>query len=97
MILDIKVIRSIYQLIKDTTSSFDKIQKAQLMLPLHLRKSNAEKNIFGVFFREMVSIKLVDGLDIFKQEAKCLFVQLIANEHIRNIIRGFQRNKWFRF
>jgi hypothetical protein len=75
----------------------DKIQKAQLMLPLHLRKSNAEKNIFGVFFREMVSIKLVDGLDIFKQEAKCLFVQLIANEHIRNIIRGFQRNKWFRF
>lgn len=34
MILDIEVIRSIYQLIKDTTSSFDEIQKAQLMLLL---------------------------------------------------------------
>ena len=34
MILDIEVIRSIYQLIKDTTSSIDEIQKAQLMLLL---------------------------------------------------------------
>jgi hypothetical protein len=58
-----EVIGPIYQLIKDTTSSFDENQKAQLMLLLYLSKSNAERNIFGAFFREMGSIKLVDELN----------------------------------
>jgi len=76
-----------YQLIRDTTNDFNDNQKAQLILLLHLSKSNADMDIFRTFFHSTCTIKITNGMDQFNQEAKTLFSRLLENDRIQMIIK----------